>query len=352
MATRYVASCDCGWSGRYNSQPVAEYAMSRHSCQRQRERTAAAAARLAKTAAVDRTPQPCLHPHARHIHGTRTCYVMDRCRCWHCSAANTTAEEERRRQKAYGRYQAYVDVGPARQHLAALVAQGMGPKRITQVSGIAHGVISSVLYGKHLGRGQTRQQKRIHPDTAARILAVRFDPANPVIADPEPTQLARQRLRALVALGWTMSDLGRQLGKKTPYNMSRLITSDDRMQWGTVREIDTLYARLSMTLPPATNQHQRITVSRSKRYARDHGWLPPLDLDAQLDDQAPDDGPDIDEQAIWRLLHGDTSIRLTGTEKREAIRRWQDMGRSLNELEQTTGWDVWRYLRSDLEEAS
>ena len=40
-------------------------------------------------------PQPCLHPNARHQHGTRTAYVADKCRCPDCCTANTTYEQNR-----------------------------------------------------------------------------------------------------------------------------------------------------------------------------------------------------------------------------------------------------------------
>lgn len=301
---------------------------------------------------TDRTPKPCHHKIARHEHGTRTCYVLDRCRCEPCATAATAAENQRRRLKAYGRYQPYIDAEPARQHLRQLVAAGMGANRIAEVSGVAHGVISSLLYGKWLAPGQTRWQKRIKPDVAAAILATTVNPANPVLASPEQTLRARHQIRALVALGWSMSSLGQRLGMQAA-NACRMITDDARpMKWATVRKINRLYEELSMTLPPATGQREKISVTRSKRLARERGWVPPLELEALTIDQGDQHGPDVDEQAIWRRLHGDKTVRLSKVEKIEAVRQWQASGQTLNELVRMTGWEVWRYVQKDLEATS
>lgn len=346
-----TASCpNCPFQGEYRTDGLARRALRQHSCDWQRHLAAQRARGAGRRAAIDRTPQPCHHKNT-HQHGTRVCYVQDRCRCPACSAANSAAENRRYRLKAYGRYQPYVDATPAREHLRELMAQGMGPKRVSDVSGVAHGVISAVIYGKFRGKGKPAgPQKRIRPDIAARILAVQFEPAGCVLAAPEETELARRQARALVALGWSMSSLGRRIGVQ-PGNFCKIISSGRPLQWTTVRKIRQLYARLSMSLPPATNQRERISVNRSKRYAREHGWRPPLDLEAELDGQ-DQDCPLIDEQAIWRRLHGDKTVRLSKAEKLEAVRQWQASGRPLNELERMTHWNVFRYLRDDLEVAS
>ena len=87
-----------------------------------------------------------------------------------CSAANRTYEANRTRQHAYGRWNGYVDAEPSRQHLQRLALAGMGPKRVAAVSGIAHGVLSGILYGKYLEDGTRRApNKRVRPATEQRI---------------------------------------------------------------------------------------------------------------------------------------------------------------------------------------
>lgn len=38
---------------------------------------------------VDAGRRDCLHPRARHVHGTRLAYLMDECRCFGCRIANS-----------------------------------------------------------------------------------------------------------------------------------------------------------------------------------------------------------------------------------------------------------------------
>jgi hypothetical protein len=73
---------------------------------------------------VDRTPKPCQHPRANHQHGTRLAYMLDRCRCLPCSAANSAYETRRVQLKAYGRGTptGLVDATPARTHVEKLQA--------------------------------------------------------------------------------------------------------------------------------------------------------------------------------------------------------------------------------------
>lgn len=120
-------------------------------------------------AAVDRTPQPCLHPNSHHEHGQRVTYVRDRCRCEACTAANTAYEDQRHRSTVYGR-ESLVDARPTRDHLRRLMAAGIGHKRVADLAGISRGVVEGVLYGHPaLGRGPSR---RIRPKAAAALLAV------------------------------------------------------------------------------------------------------------------------------------------------------------------------------------
>lgn len=301
---------------------------------------------------TDRTPQPCHHKQANHQHGTRAKYVLDHCRCLPCAAANANAHNEWTRQKLYGRYNKYVDAQQAREHLQQLQAAGMGLRRVSAVCGISTSTLQAIVYGKHRGNGhQDPPSKRITRPVHQKIMAVAYTPAPGTAATPERTEQARQQLRALVALGWSILKLGDQLGIQRS-NMTRVIETGSRLNWSTIQRIERLYEHLSMTLPPATNQRERISVSRAKNYAQQRGWIPPLELETLTLGQDAQDGPYIDEQAIWRRMHGDRTVKLTKPEKLEVIRRWQATGRSLNELQRETQWNVFRYLRDDLQEAS
>ena len=85
-------------------------------------------------------PQPCLHPNARHQHGTRTAYIADRCRCPDCCTANTTYEQNRVRAHLYGLWTTtVVNSEPARRHVNTLRAAGPRPSPDRRARGCLHG---------------------------------------------------------------------------------------------------------------------------------------------------------------------------------------------------------------------
>lgn len=355
MATTHRATCnDCGFDRSYPSPAKAAYALRRHSCERQRERTAREQ-RKAVRAAVDE-PKPCHHKYADHQHGTHARYVLDQCRCIPCRHANNDYEANRAKLHAYGRWNGLVDAEPARQHVRALMAQGMGLKRIARVSGVAHGSLSKLMYGVHdQGKIVRAPAKRLKPKNSQALLATKLDLAGGAKVDGIGT---RRRLQALVALGYPQAWLGREIGVG---NIGRTIHGggDGLVMKATADLVTALYERLSMTLNQPTTHREMIAASRSRAYAKQHGWLPPLALD---DDhiEDPDYSPvvplesvagDLDEQAIWRRMQGDKTVRLTKTEKAELARRWVATGRALNEMERITGVHSTRY-RNQLEEAS
>lgn len=208
-------------------------------------------------------------------HGTNARYHIDGCRCGPCRAAAVEHERHRRRMIAYGRWQPYVDAQPARDHVLALRAAGMGPKRIAEVSGVPHGSLAKLIYGDK--RRGMEPSKRIRPETAAKILAVEPDLYPGGIVDGIGV---RRRLRALVALGYSQSHLARRLGVE-PTNFYRLIHGKPGrgVSEANRKATGALYDELAMKLPP-----ERGAV-RARAAAARHGWVPPLALDDdRLDD--------------------------------------------------------------------
>lgn len=352
----------CGFTPKTTTGEYPQRALTQHSCEKQLAKAAARQRRLDREAAVDRTPQPCLHKVAQHKHGERAAYVLDKCRCLPCAKANSEAELWRQRQKAYGRYDGYVDADPVREHLAACMAYGIGLKTVSKLSGVSTGVLSKIVYGTYAplqgksrgryGAGQLVRQRSagVTRRTAERITSVAIVPANlPARAsDHERTPRARRQLRALVALGYSMSSLGRRL-EISAANINVVIAGDRPMARATVDKIEALYAELSMTPAPATHQRQRISVNRAKRYARERGWLPPLDLEALFDDAADElagtvaELEELDEVAIERRLAGDKSVRLRKAEAAEAVARWRETGRTWADLARIAGINADRH---------
>ena len=274
----------CGHTGEYRSQALAELHFPRHRCETviaRRERTE----RRLQRAAAKGVRRDCQCKRAQHQHGTRTAYVVDRCRCRSCRDANTAAARERGRQKLYGRYDGLVDADEARAHLRKLMAAGMGRKRIAKVSGIAHGSISSIVYGKpaHDPKERRPPRKRITRDLHDRIMAVELDLADGVAIDGTGTA---RRLQALVAVGWSHGQLARRLGV-APANFVPKIHGTNQVTVATARAVRELYADLWNRQPNATTPRQRAAITRAKAYAATHGWAPPAAWDDdEIDDPA------------------------------------------------------------------
>ena len=349
----------CFWTGEYDTAAKADYAKKKHSCQKHEMAMLRAAMREERLALIDRTPKSCLHKVANHVHGTHACYVLDKCRCRPCADAHAAYERNLTRQKAYGRYNKWVAAEHVRAHLAELKEYGIGLKRVSELSGVSNGSLTKIWYGKYADTGRQAEPlreggtlvrgpaRRVLRKTAEAIFDVEPIPANlgARVPDHERTPLARTHLRALVALGWSMSELGVRLGMKPEHrgNACALITGDRVMARETVDRAEALFEQLSMTLPPETNQRERQAAARSRNYAAAHGWLPPL----ALDDLAPysDDSDDLDEAAIERRLNGDKTIRLRKGESAEVVRRALARGISTTQIERDLGIKTERYVR-------
>lgn len=348
----YLRRCArCFWEGTYDTAGKADYAKRRHSCRKREDALLRAAMREVREALIDRTPKPCLHKVAAHQHGTRACYVLDACRCLPCSKANSEAETQRERQKAYGRYHKYVPAEHVRKHLRELMAYGIGLKQVTRLTGINGGQMNKIMYGSS-SRLDGSPSVRVTRATAERIYAVEPIPANlaPGAKDPHRTAQARQHLRALVALGWSLSELGRRLGINYAGNACSLISGDRVLTKSYVEKAEALYAELSMTLPPETNQRERISATRARNHAKARGWLPPLALEDVDDVDLGDDY--IDEAAIERRLAGDRTVRLHKGESAEAVRRALARGMNTGQIQRHLGIKAERHVHLDDQEAS
>lgn len=357
-ATRRHRCARCGLVAVYENAGATEarYWFGKHSCQKHERAMLRATLHADRMALVDRTPKPCLHKIANHQHGTRACYVLDRCRCEPCSEANSQAETQRERMKAYGRYHKYVNAEHVRAHLAELKEYGIGLKRVSALSGVSSGSLTKIWYGTygpavgpHRGRNGNGDlirgpARRVLRSTAEKIFEIEPIPANlsPGQKDHERTPLARLHLRALVALGWSQSKLAQRLGM-LPTNLGPVIGDGRTLSRGTVDQIEALFHELCMTRPPETNQRERIAASRARNYAAAHGWLPPLALDDLDAADVADD--DLDHAVVERLLAGDRRVAGTRAEKVEALRRWMASGRSEKAFCEIHGWKTGRYVQ-------
>lgn len=352
--TRQYRCKRCGFQATYQNAGAvqARYWFDRHSCQKRETRMVKAVMAEMREAAIDRTPKPCMHKIADHQHGTRACYVLDTCRCTPCSKANSAAENERTRLKAYGRYHKYVDAHPVRLHLAELKEYGIGLKQVSRVSGVSNGSLTNIWYGLYETTGMGRSggingagnltrepSRRVLRITAERIYAVEAVSANlsPGQVDRERTSLARTHLQALVALGWSMSKLARRLDMD-PGNFTSVIHGPRMMVRETVDRAEALFEELSMTLPPRSSHRDKSSYSRAVNYAKAVDWVPPLaldDLDIPTDLEVVEQ--DFDVAAVWRACNGDRAVALSTTERAEVVRIMHRRGLTDVEIATLTG---------------
>jgi hypothetical protein len=311
-----VATHECGWRSKRTTAGLAERALRWHSCELQDRRNAAAARGAERKAAVDRTPKPCLHKIARHQHGTHACYVLDKCKCHPCSKATADYEKARYRAHAFGRWHNYVDAEPTRQHVARLRDAGVGLKQIAKVSGVAHGTMWKLIYGKPGPDGVNRPSKRITYDTAIRIQTVH--PTAAVLAGGAkvPAIGTQRRLQALVAIGWSQSKLANRLGMQIS-NFGKLF-DHAQVFASTERKVRALFDELCDVAPPHDGHRQLIAYNRSINMAREREWPHPgawlgIDMD---DPAAHPNATGYDNDRVEAVLAASTRSPATWTRSR------------------------------------
>lgn len=223
------------------------------------------------------------HPDCRckravHVHGSRTTYVVHRCKCRPCTEANTVAARVRRRAQAFGRYDKFVDGDLVRAHLRKLMAQGMGWKRIARAAGVAPSTTHQIIYGKYPHRPESPEhrppRKKVRRDVAEKLLAVELDLADGAQVDATGTN---RRLQALVAIGWSQAELCRRLGVlRTNCPLGR-----EKVTKGTADTVRALYDEL-WDQPRSGG-----FAERARRTAKRKGWAPPMAWDDEtIDDPA------------------------------------------------------------------
>ncbi len=220
-------------------------------------------------------------------HGTRARYVRGPdengqpgkgCRCDACRAANATAEREKYRLRAYGRWRPLVDAGPVREHLAVLAGRGIKTKRVSQLSGISHPAIVRIAEGRTV---------RVRAQTAEAILAVQPSPDLLTPRAHVDGAGTRRRLQALVAVGWTRSKLAEHIGIHHT-NLCGIVTADS-VRADTARKVAAAYDALWDRQPPMGTPADRRAAAAARREAAEKGWLPPAAWDDDLIDLCDDE---------------------------------------------------------------
>jgi hypothetical protein len=237
---------------------------------------------------VNRTVCPPEHKHGQNT----TCYVLHQCRCDDCTDNRTAREAQRRKLKAYGRYDTgLVDVTEVREHVLMLGEFGIGYKRVAALAGFKSSTpVRTIIWGRQdPGPRFGEMQKRVKRETAEKILAIQPDLS--LLADPVavPSRPYVRMIKALVALGWSQSKIAAELGmSRANFDYVRQYDqkqasghgSRARMGAGTARAIVSLYADWSMRRPPEDEWRDKIAAARSRSFAAERGWPMPMDWEA------------------------------------------------------------------------
>jgi hypothetical protein len=196
-------------------------------------------------------------------------YHLEHCRCYACCRAASMYESNRRRAIAYGRWQPFVDAEPVRQHIRSLGEFGIGWIRLAKLAGVSTGGVSKILYGDR--RRGLAPTKRVRPETALKLLSVEPSLDNVGARAAVDGAGTRRRLQALVAAGWTQSELARRLGMNRS-NFARTIVGD-LVHAGTHRAAISLYDQL-WRLDPTGHGVPAHRAEAARRIAAANRWAP------------------------------------------------------------------------------
>lgn len=185
-----------------------------------------------------------------------------------CRRAWNAYGQHRVRQMAYGRWQPYVDAGPAREHVQWLISQGVP---VTNLSPIYSGV-NLLLYGApHRGMPPTQRMRR---ESAEALLAVRptLDMLGPGAYIDSAG--ARRRLQGLCALGWSVAAIARHM-ETAPRQIHRAL-DEATVTAAMHQRVLAAYEDLSMVRP------EGLYADKTRRRAARQGWVPPLAWDEEF----------------------------------------------------------------------
>lgn len=202
-------------------------------------------------------------------HNTLTCYTKYGCRLPECVERKNAWMRTRDRALRAGTWQPMIDAAPVREHLEKLLEDGFTQESIALSAGVPHQSISD--FTQHRGRGRGLRH-RTYPDFAERILAVTPATINAGRIDSTGT---RRRILALVAHGWPLVHIARQLGMDSKRADQIILTK--RVYVATRNRVAEGYDRLKQLRPekcgvPADKAAQARERAKNKRWPTPRYW--------------------------------------------------------------------------------
>ncbi len=239
-------------------------------------------------------------PHHRNL----TCYTRYNCRRPECVERKNAWARERQRAIREGTWQPRVDATPVRQHIQTLIAQGVTIGAIAASVGVERDNIVDFTHKRRPGRGLRHTTS---PELAAKILALTPDTISNGRVDATGTH---RRIQALVAIGWPLLHIARQIGMNE--QRPEQILRTQRVYVTTRDQISDGYERVAQMRPEdhAVPKHKaRHSRDRAKanRWPTPAYWADRMDV---IDD--PDFEPlygvtqrlIIAQEANWIMRYG------------------------------------------------
>lgn len=165
---------------------------------------------------------------------------------------------------------------------------------------------------------------------------------------------AQRRIRALMRVGWTSTDIAHAAGWPERNYVLRILNGQKgkptkQVSRATDNAIRKVYDLLSMRTPPPSPAR-----ARTRALAERRGYPSPLAWDDDVIDD-PNARPvgmhddhrskrTMDESAIQRRIDGDRTAKTRGAENCEVVRRLLAEGWSLNAISRHTGLKPERYM--------
>ncbi|MDN3356040.1 hypothetical protein [Actinomadura sp. DC4] len=251
-------------------------------------------------------------------HGTRKRYLRGpdiddqpgkSCRCDDCRAANTRGQNRYRLATGSGRRRLRVDAEPVRQHVRALQEAGLSYQRVAQLAGVDRQVIGRLLYGRpSSGEAPTKSMGAAGAKAILAVTVTQLPPHGWV-----PGIGTQRRLRALSAIGWSVSQLADRFNPgTTKHPLTTLMAAgpDRRVTVATARRVRDIYDEL-WNVDPVTAGAIPGLAQLVRDRAAAKGWVPPQAWDDDtIDDPAAQ--PDLGDQTTRAAALFEDSEELLG----------------------------------------
>jgi len=189
--------------------------------------------------------------------GTRAKYVVEKCRCEACRAANRAYYHTHKYDRP-DYVPAFVSATRARTHIAELRASGVGKRVIAERADLSQSAVENIAKGN---------VRRIRPDTEAAIIGITpRAAADGASVDAAPTWATIGRL---LERGWSKAAISRELG----HNGRALQLGRDRVKKSTATAVEELWQRVTAGEEAPARERPQVRLEYIELADTDTSWM-------------------------------------------------------------------------------